>query len=156
MRTTPLFSVTTPSRKRACASSSSPARPDLVSSNGSFDSSATPLKVFWPWVTTLYPSASISRRGNASSTHLISCRQTISGEHSFSQLTRCSIRCRIELTFHVAMRMQMTGLKPHYFTLVAYHVGSACANSLRETRRNNCRRGSYEPSRSFREGAVHV
>ena len=25
----------------------------VVSSNGSFDSSATPLKVFWPWVTTL-------------------------------------------------------------------------------------------------------
>ena len=28
-------------------------KPRLVSSNGSFDSSATPLKVFWPWVTTL-------------------------------------------------------------------------------------------------------
>ena len=48
-----VFSDTTPSRKRAWSSSSSPARPGLVSSNGSFDSSATPLKVFWPWVTTL-------------------------------------------------------------------------------------------------------
>ena len=28
-------------------------QPATVSSNGSFDSSATPLKVFWPWVTTL-------------------------------------------------------------------------------------------------------
>jgi len=30
-----------------------PASRGLVSSKGSFDSSATPLKVFWPWVTTL-------------------------------------------------------------------------------------------------------
>jgi hypothetical protein len=28
-------------------------QPLLTSSNGNFDSSATPLKVFWPWIATL-------------------------------------------------------------------------------------------------------
>src|SRR5581483_1759382 len=51
-------------------------------------------------------SDSISSRGKASSVHLISCRQTMSGSHSFSQARRCSIRCLIELTFQVAMRMR--------------------------------------------------
>src|SRR5215218_10076685 len=141
MRSTPRFRGTTPSRNLAWVSSSSPARPDLVSSNGSLESRATPLKVFWPWVTTLYPSASISSRGNASSTHLISCRQTTSGEHSFSQVSKCSSRCRIELTFQVAIRMkgiragngeQISGksrvfvldqeLVTTHFPAVAYHV----------------------------------
>ena len=39
------------------------------------------------------------------STDLISCRQTMSGEHSLSQARRGSSRCRTELTFQVAMRM---------------------------------------------------
>src|ERR1700733_3723427 len=48
----------------------------------------------------------MASRGNASSTHLISCRQTMSGAQSFSQTTRWSSRWRTELTFQVAMRMK--------------------------------------------------
>src|SRR4051794_15587917 len=33
----------------------------------------------------------------------------MSGAHSFSQVNRCSIRCRIELTFQVATRMAGSG-----------------------------------------------
>src|SRR5947208_5323682 len=165
MRITPVFSVTTPSRNLAWASSSSPARPNLVSSNGSFDKSATPLKVFWPCVTTLEPSASISSRGNASSTHLISCRQTMSGEVSLSKVRRWSSRCRIELTFHVAIRMKwdpdwsISGksrlfvleqeVVTTHFPALAYHVQEGCDNRLeirREDRRQGVRR---RPSRPF-------
>ena len=63
-----------------------------------------------------------SSLGKASSVHLISCRQTMSGEHSFSQVRRCSSRCRIELTFHVAMRMRGTWIVTTHFQRMAYHV----------------------------------
>src|ERR1700722_11137578 len=48
----------------------------------------------------------MASRGNASSTHLISCRQTMSGAQSFSQTKRWSSRWRTEMTFQVAMRMK--------------------------------------------------
>src|SRR6266852_6099879 len=37
--------------------------------------------------------------------HLVSCRQTMSGRRSDSQFTMLSMRCLIELTFQLAMRM---------------------------------------------------
>src|SRR5579864_5295800 len=43
-------------------------------------------------------------RGNASSTHLVSCRQTMSGLRSASQVRAESMRCLIEFTFQVARR----------------------------------------------------
>src|ERR1700722_11480495 len=43
-------------------------------------------------------------RGNASSMHLVSCRQTMSGLRSASQVRAESVRCLMELTFQVAMR----------------------------------------------------
>ncbi len=91
--------------KRAWSSSSSPGSRGVTSSNGSLDRIATPLKVFWPCTATLYPSASNGSRGKASSTHLVSCRQTMSGSRSLSQATALSTRCLIELTFQVAIRM---------------------------------------------------
>src|SRR5206468_9030449 len=94
-------------------------------------------------------SASISSRGNASSTHLISCRQTISGEHSLSQVRRWSTRCRIELTFQVATRMKWPGIVTTHFVAVAYHVQRGCDNRL-EIRRKDRRQGARRrPSRPF-------
>ena len=49
--------------------------------------------------------ASNGSRGKASSTHLVSCRQTMSGCRSLSQATALSTRCLMELTFQVAIRM---------------------------------------------------
>src|SRR5262245_24083315 len=97
------------SRKRACTSASSPINPGATSSNRSLDRSATPLKVFWPCTAMLYPRASNGSRGKASSVHLISCRQTMSGCRSASQLCRLSMRWRMELTFQVAIRMVFWG-----------------------------------------------
>src|SRR5262249_2247082 len=74
-------------------------------SNRSLDRSATPLKVFWPCTAMLYPRASNGSRGKASLVHLISCRQTMSGCCSLSQVCRLSMRWRMELTFQVAIRM---------------------------------------------------
>src|SRR5215831_4287772 len=90
---------------RAWLSASSPGSRAVTSSRGNLDSSATPLKVFCPCTATLYPSASKGSRGKASSTHLVSCKQTMSGCRSASQAVRLSIRCLIELTFHVAICM---------------------------------------------------
>jgi hypothetical protein len=45
--------VTVASIQRACSSLSSPGKPRETSSSGSFDRIATPLKPFWPWVSTL-------------------------------------------------------------------------------------------------------
>src|SRR6185369_8783917 len=53
--------------------------------------------------------ASNGSYGNASSTHLVSCMQTISGWRSASQPTAASRRCLIELTFQVAMRTVLEG-----------------------------------------------
>src|SRR6476646_9746829 len=96
--------------KRAWSSAGSPGSRGVTSSNLNLDRIATPLKVFWPCTATLYPSASIGWRGNASSTVLVSCKQTMSGARSLSQAVRFSIRCLIELTFQVAMRIG--GLRP--------------------------------------------
>src|ERR1700684_362728 len=49
-------------------------------------------------------------RGNASSTHLVSCRQTMSGLRSASQVRAESVRCLMELTFQVAIRTGATCL----------------------------------------------
>jgi hypothetical protein len=65
----------------------------------------------------------------------------MSGEHSLSQVRRWSSRCRIELTFHVAIRMngdpgwsisgksRLFGLEQEvvttHFPAVAYHVQKA-------------------------------
>src|ERR1700730_9799869 len=65
---------------------------------------ATPLKVFRPGTGPLYPRLSNSMRGNASSTHLVSCRQTMSGLRSASQVRAQSVRCLMESTFQVAIR----------------------------------------------------
>src|SRR6476661_10578881 len=108
-RSAPLAVETTASMKRAWSSAWSPGRPLLTSSNGNFDSSATPLNAFWPCTATLYPAASNGSRGKASSTHFVSCRQTMSGSHSASQATAASRRCLIELTFQVAMRTVLEG-----------------------------------------------
>src|SRR5215470_15012194 len=90
---------------RAWLSASSPGSRAVTSSRGNLDSSATPLKVFCPCTATLYPSASKGSRGKASSTHLVSCRTTMSGRRSASQAVRLSILCLMELTFQVAMRI---------------------------------------------------
>src|ERR1700733_480779 len=50
-------------------------------------------------------------RGNASSTHFVSCRQTMSGLRSASHVRAESMRCLIELTFQVAMRTSRSALK---------------------------------------------
>src|SRR5215831_13570902 len=90
---------------RAWLSASSPGSRAVTSSRGNLDSSATPLKVFCPCTATLYPSASKGSRGKASSTHLVSCRQTMSGRRSESHAVKLSILCLMELMFQVAMRM---------------------------------------------------
>src|SRR2546423_13065862 len=68
---------------------------------------ATPFQVASPCSATAYPrlsSSSPSRSMNASSGHLVSCRQTTSGRRSSSHGTRRGTRCLTELTFQVAMR----------------------------------------------------
>src|SRR5215211_4282111 len=101
--------------------------------------------------------------------HLISCRQTMSGEHSLSQVRRWSIRCRTELTFHVAIRMQggpRAGAYPGnpgfscsdeelvttHFPAVAYHVQEGCDNRLQIRRKNRRQGAREEPSSPFRAG----
>src|ERR1043166_4332800 len=105
MRSAPDLVDTAASRNRSVASSSPPGSRGVVSSNGSFESIATPLKLFCPWTFTLYPSASKGSRGNASSTHLVSWKHAMSGARSLSQATTLSTRCLIEFTFQVATRM---------------------------------------------------
>src|SRR5690554_7224811 len=74
-----------------------------MSSNGSFDRSATPLKPFCPCTATLYPSASNSKLGKASSAHLISCKQAMSSEADFSQVIAASMRALTPLMFQEAI-----------------------------------------------------
>src|SRR4051812_5316736 len=49
----------------------------------------------------------------------------MSGAHSFSQVNRCSIRCRIELTFQVATRMAGSGKDQSRARRVSYRARRA-------------------------------
>jgi len=62
------------------------------------------------------------------------CRQTMSGEHSFSQASRGSSRCRIELTFQVAMRMRR---KSDREACAATAGGGGVSDCARETKRRS-------------------
>src|SRR5215217_9114273 len=64
---------------------------------------ATPLNPFWPTISTLYPAASTSSRGNCGSWALISCSTTTSGLACSSHARRFPVRLRTELTFQVAI-----------------------------------------------------
>src|SRR6056297_1886703 len=80
-----------------------------MSESGSRDRIATPLKPFWPWVSTWYPIASNGARGKVSSTDLISCSSTTSGAASDSHAFSAAVRALMPLMLKLAIFMEVSG-----------------------------------------------
>jgi len=76
-------------------------RPDFVSHRTASSTQlvATPLNVFWPWVTTLLAERlDLQPRERVVDAFVFHLQmQTTSAEQSFSQVNRCSIRCLIRI-----------------------------------------------------------
>ena len=85
------------------------ADPCAISSNGSFDRMATPLKPFWPCTAHVVAELLEGGAGKASVSDLISCRQTTSGEACLQPGNSDSSRALTPLMFQVVIFMRRRG-----------------------------------------------